>query len=121
MTEKIIDIALEFSPYPSGRKVRDGRYSGERFRTDFLVPALEKFDKVIVLLDGVSGYPSSFTDEAFGGLVRNRLFGKDTVLEKLEISYDDPVYKTYADEIELAIQEAHQLLITEGQSGHATG
>ena len=34
-----IDLARSFTPYPVGRTRSDGRYSGEAFRDDYLVPA----------------------------------------------------------------------------------
>lgn len=66
---KTINIAKDFSPYPAGRVRGDGPNSGERFRDDFLIPAL-RAGHVDVVVDGVAGLPSSFYEEAFGGLVR---------------------------------------------------
>lgn len=60
----------QFTQWPSGRYASDGPHSGEAFRTDVLDPALNEHASVTVILDGVYGYPSSFIDEAFGGLVR---------------------------------------------------
>jgi hypothetical protein len=67
---KIINIAKDFSKYPAGRFITDGEYSGEQFREDILIPALENEDTIIIELDGTLGYGSSFLDEAFGGLIR---------------------------------------------------
>lgn len=53
-----------------GRVRADGNSSGERFRDDFLIPALKSNDVVEILLDEAEGYGSSFLDEAFGGLIR---------------------------------------------------
>lgn len=64
-------IAGQFSVYPSGRLRKTGPASGEAFRDDFLIKLLEDTEPVEIDLDGTSGYPSSFLDEAFGGLVRN--------------------------------------------------
>jgi hypothetical protein len=79
-----ISIAQDFSKYPGGRYLSDGPYSGQLFRTKHLVPVLGE-DKIIVILDGVRGYGSSFLEEAFGGLVRERLILKSSLLQKLEI------------------------------------
>lgn len=85
MTEKTIIIAEEFSPSPIGRYRTDSDTSGEAFRVDFLVPALKKFDKVTVDLDGTDGYGSSFLEEAFGGLIRNEGFTEKQIKNKLTI------------------------------------
>jgi hypothetical protein len=66
----VINIAEQFTRFPAGRFRSDGRFSGERFREEFLVPALEAHGKVAIQLDGTMGYGSSFLEEAFGGLVR---------------------------------------------------
>jgi hypothetical protein len=64
-----INIARDFSRSPVGRFREDGPHSGQAFREDVLVPSLAKGD-VVIILDGTDGYPSSFLEEAFGGLVR---------------------------------------------------
>jgi hypothetical protein len=68
---KLISIARDFARSPSGRYRTDGPNSGERFREDFLYPELQK-GPVVVDLDGVLTLGSSFLDEAFGGLVREK-------------------------------------------------
>lgn len=88
-----INVARDFTRYPSGRYRADSRFSGQRFRDDFIIPALQKNDKVIVELDGTLGYGSSFLDEAFGGLARLGLFAKDVLLAKLILRTDDPILK----------------------------
>ena len=67
---KIINIAKDFSRYPAGRFKSDGDYSGEHFREDLLIPALESENEIIIELDGTLGYSSAFFEEVFGGLVR---------------------------------------------------
>ena len=83
----VIRIAADFSKYPAGRYRQDGPSSGEAFREDHLKPALVDPDvtKVIVWLDGVAGFGSSFLDEAFGGLVRACGFTKDFLDEHLAV------------------------------------
>lgn len=80
-----IDVGRDFSRFPAGRLRSDGRYSGERFREEFLVPALRKGGRVTVDLDGAVGYGPSFLEEAFGGLVRKEGFEKDDLLARLKI------------------------------------
>lgn len=65
-----INVAHEFSRFPYGRHIKDGPYSGEHFRKNFLVLALKSNSQLVVDLDGTLGYGSSFLEEAFGGLVR---------------------------------------------------
>ena len=72
-----ITIATDFSDVPIGRARKDGDATGEAFREDWLRPYLEKASEdapLIVDLNGAEGYPSSFLEEAFGGLVRKGYF-----------------------------------------------
>ena len=66
----MINVAKDFSRAPAGRFVSDGPNSGERFRDEFLMPALQHGQQVVLELDGTRGYGSSFLEEAFGGLAR---------------------------------------------------
>jgi hypothetical protein len=99
MADRKISIAGDFSPYPAGRGRRDGDFSAEKFREDILIPALreamESGDRVIVVLDGVYGYSSSFLEETFGGLVRRRIFKPDWLRGSLVIQANDPIYASY--------------------------
>ena len=88
-----ISIALDYSETPGGRYIKDGKYSGEDFRTEMLKPsyvkAKESREKLTIDFDGSFGYPTSFIDEAFGGLARE--FPEDNVLEYLDfISNEQP-------------------------------
>lgn len=67
-SSKTIFIAKDFSRFPAGRFITDGKFSGECFRNDFLLPALTTSEKVVVInLNGVLGYGSSWLAEAFNG------------------------------------------------------
>jgi hypothetical protein len=96
MADLRISIAKDFSQYPAGRTRRDGPNSAERFREDILVPALKKAIsgglRVVVELDGVYGYSSSFLEETFGGLVRRRLFSPKDIMRTLVIEAKSPIY-----------------------------
>ena len=105
MTVKIIHVREDFTEFPGGRYREDGTFSGEEFRNDFLIPALDNFDQVLVQLDGTAGYPSSFLEEAFGGLVRAG-YSRAALAKKLEIKADDPHYRTYRGLAEKYISEA---------------
>ena len=81
-----ISIARDFSRYPAGRFRTDGDASGEAFRDDCLVKALDRFEQVEVIFDGVAGFGSSFLEEAFGGLVRERHMDESLLDGRLKIS-----------------------------------
>ena len=86
MAENVtIDVARDFGRFPAGRFRKDGRYSGERFREEFLVPALRKQGTVTIVMDGAAGYGPSFIEEAFGGLVRKEGFDEQTLSSRLKI------------------------------------
>jgi hypothetical protein len=89
----------DFAPSPGGRYVSDGEYSGEWFRDDILAPALSAAqaasDTLVVELDGTSGYGSSFLEEAFGGLIRRRLFSRQVVRAFLKVEAASPLYSPY--------------------------
>jgi hypothetical protein len=92
-----INVAGEYSPAPAGRYYSDGKFSGQRFRDEFLIPAISSEDAVVIDFDGTEGYGSSFLDEAFGGLVREAGFDEATLRSKLTVvSLEDP---TVVDEI----------------------
>lgn len=92
MTEKTINLAEDYNSAPIGRYVTDGDYTGEGFREDFLAPALDENDKVIIELDGLDGIGPSFWEEAFGGLIREGKFTKDDLDKKLELKCSDDEY-----------------------------
>lgn len=81
----------EYSTTPGGRYISDGKYSGEDFRTSVLLPkyeeALENKDTILVDLDDCYGMPTSFLEEAFGGLVRIKKSRK--IAEILQIKSED--------------------------------
>lgn len=74
---------------PPGPRYRDqGKGSGQEFMEDHLIPAFDKAFKnketLIVDMDGSKyGYPTSFLEEAFGGLARER--GTNVVKQVIEI------------------------------------
>lgn len=89
MEQKVINIERQFSRYPAGRYLSDGPYSGEKFRTDFLIPAMEADkERFVVELDGARGYGSSFLEEAFGGLVRAG-YPADEILARIDLRSED--------------------------------
>lgn len=93
MSDFLISIANDFSRFPAGRYRTDGPYSGQHFRDDLLQPALKKYDRVIVDLDGTMGFGSSFLEEAFGGLRREYLYSVEDLERKLKLEGALETYK----------------------------
>jgi hypothetical protein len=99
MKIKSISVARDFSPFPAGRFMEDGPFNGEKFRKEILLPALKENERVEIEIDDVSGYGSSFLEEAFGGLVRVEGFKPDEVLNKIQINFDNTSFEIYKEEI----------------------
>jgi STAS-like domain of unknown function (DUF4325) len=63
-------------------------YSGQRYRAevvyDAYLLALNRGGKLVIDLENVAGYTSSFLSEAFGGLISRDNLDKQTVLRTLE-------------------------------------
>jgi len=89
---KYIKVSEDYSPTVKGRyHPEDGKFTGQRFREEYLQPIFFEYDKIIIDLDDSYGYPSSFREEAFGGLARYLKLSAKKILEKLEfISKDEP-------------------------------
>ncbi|NOT84917.1 MAG: STAS-like domain-containing protein [Methylococcaceae bacterium] len=93
MNSKTIFIAKDYSETPAGRYLSDGSYSGARFREEFLYPALQEYDQVEVNLDETLGYGSSFLEEAFGGLIREKGMQLYEIKDKIQIVSSRVLYK----------------------------
>ena len=92
---KTINLASDFGRFPGGRYRTDGDLSGEQFREDVLLPALQgDGERVAITLDGVAGLPASFLEEAFGGLVREG-FSPAELRLRLEIIARTPRLQRY--------------------------
>jgi hypothetical protein len=105
--EKIdLHIAAEFAITPGPRKRVEGEHSGEEFLQEYLRPrfltAKNAGIPLNVNLDGAAGYPTSFLEEAFGGLARE--FGAAEVTSVLELTCEDEPY--IADDIRRYIRGA---------------
>lgn len=102
-----LKIAEVFTKYPGPRYRDQGESSGEEFREKHLKPAFERVrhtnECLVIQLDGVKyGYPTSFLEEAFGGLARE--FGAELVLKNLRFeSASEPLL---VNEIRLYITES---------------
>jgi len=91
---RIINIAQEFSIAPAGRFTTEAYpASGERFREQWLVKALQDVNikQVVINLDNLEGVSYSFWEEAFGGLLRVNNLSFDLIKTKLLLKCtDDP-------------------------------
>lgn len=90
MEDKVIVIVQEYSETLGGRFKDDGPHSGEDFRDTLLKPyfdSLSENEKLLIDFDGSYGYPTSFLEEAFGGLAR--IYSPEVVLKKLIFKSDE--------------------------------
>ena len=103
-----LNVIERFGRTPGPRFRGDGECSGEEFRQDHLRPLFKQARsdgvKLIVDLDGVAGYATSFLEEAFGGLARE--FGSHDVSDTLELKSKDEPY--LVDEILTYIHNANK-------------
>ena len=82
----------DFTKFPGARYRNLGPHSGEEFRDEKLIPAIKsKGSDLVINLDGVFGYGSSFLEEIFGGCIRQGIDG-DIMLSIIEriVSEEDP-------------------------------
>jgi|LUMS01.1.fsa_nt_gb hypothetical protein len=103
-----IDIAKEYTQYPGGRYEDDGDGNGTTFRVRFLVPALRAAHgkPLLIILDGAAGYPSSFLEEAFGGLVREEGFDPRELKKCLTFRAEQPGFERFVAQIRDYIDNA---------------
>ncbi len=100
-----IDVANDFDQLPFGRykpthpEAEDT--SGELFRETFLIPNLNKYDKIVVdFTTCLREIHSGFLEEAFGGLIRK--LGADPI-KKIEVK---PLSNLMGHEIQKYIDDA---------------
>jgi hypothetical protein len=94
-SERITVVVTDFSKTPSGRYPKDGPDNGQSFREKFLAPAFAKYRHVTVRLDGAAGFPSSFLDEAFGGLVRKAGYSSSDLHQRMSIECHEAELQRY--------------------------
>ena len=108
----------DYAVAPGGRYRKDGPFSGEAFRDDVLVPELlaaaGKNEQVIVELDGVAGYGSSFLEEVFGGLVRRGVMTQKDIGRVLRVLAKEHLFKPYERLVERHMQKAQADLAAQG-------
>ncbi|SFB36133.1 STAS-like domain-containing protein [Algoriphagus aquimarinus] len=86
-----INIANDFSDTPGARYKKDGPFSGEEFLEKHLRPkfinGLKENGEILIVLDNVWGYPSSFVSGSFGKLSIE--YSSETVLKHLKFKSID--------------------------------
>lgn len=109
-----LNVAKEFTDTPGPRKRSEGEHSGQEFLEDVLRPRFLEARRTCVLLvinlDGAVGYPTSFLEEAFGGLARE--FGSDEVERVIRLTCNDEPY--LAGQIEKYIRRANSVIRSAG-------
>jgi hypothetical protein len=105
-----LKVANDFSRTPGPRHIHEGKFSGEQFRKDVLLPklreAIEKKQPLTVDLDGTAGFGTSFLEESFGGLIRHDKFPLLTLDAALKfVSNEEP---ELLDEIKEYMRDAEQ-------------
>lgn len=106
---------VEFVAAPGGRFRSDGPNSGEAFRDDVLAPCLDQAiatgQRLVVELDGTPGYPSSFLEETFGGLVRLGRFSWADLTQFLHIEARTKRYAPYAILVQRHMEAARRVKV----------
>ncbi|KIC89142.1 hypothetical protein HY58_18485 [Flavihumibacter sp. ZG627] len=81
----------DFGDTPGARYKRDGKFSGEEFLEKLLEPkfikAMNENYILLIDLDRVWGYPSSFVSGSFGKLSIS--YGSDKVLKHIKFKSDE--------------------------------
>ncbi|MBS1526709.1 MAG: STAS-like domain-containing protein [Bacteroidetes bacterium] len=116
MDRVIVKIARDFSRTPGPRYIKEGKWSGELFRTEkffqIFADAIANNQTVVVDLDGTLGYGTSFLEEIFGGLIREHHLDYNAILQHLEIiSEEEPYLK---DDILTYLKDAHEESLVHG-------
>jgi hypothetical protein len=95
MKDIVLDIATEFTDEPGSRYIQLGPNSGEKFYDSLLLPkfkdAKKNNVKLIIKLDDVWGYPSSFISGSFGKLSKE--YGAEEVLKIIRLDGSDELHK----------------------------
>ncbi len=81
----------EFSKFPGGRFKKYGPHSGEEFRRERLMPAingLKEGEKLVVDLSDVYSFAPPFLDEAFCELIRRKIVSYEEFNKKVDFKSD---------------------------------
>lgn len=110
MDRVTVKIARDFSRTPGPRYMKEGKWSGEQFRTEkfynIFSDAIENNKMVTVDLDGTLGYGTSFLEEIFGGLIREHHLDYDQIRKHLELISNEEPY--LINDIFAYLKDAHE-------------
>lgn len=106
---RVINIARDFSDVPAGRFPEDGEFNGQRFRREFLVPALRQGSRVEVVFDDTEGFGSSFLEEAFGGLIRYEHFSPEDLRARLILSAKTARAERFVRKVRKHLEDAERI------------
>ena len=106
MTDYVINVARDYSPTPLGRYNTHGKFSGQRFRDEYLIPALKRNTYLVIDFDGVAGLPSSFLEEAFGGLIRKGVISAKEFQSRVKIQATKPSLSLAKDRVNKYVNAA---------------
>jgi hypothetical protein len=91
-----LNIAKDYSPTPGSRRKSESVFSGEKLRTEVLVPLVTKAKaedlNIEINLDGTAGYGTSFLEEAFGGLIRVNNFDYNDLAKRIHFISTEEEY-----------------------------
>jgi hypothetical protein len=106
-----LSVAREFTTTPGFRFRHDGPFSGEQFLEELLLPRFVEARKnnvdLVVDLDDVEGYATSFLEASFGELARR--YSPREVLETIRFKSDQEPF--LVEEITLYVNEAKAGLV----------
>ena len=108
----ILHIATQFSKFPGGRFRRFGNYSGEEFREDVLVPAIDRLgsnEELIIDISDVMNFPPSFLDEAFAAIIRDKTLTLEQFKAKIKFEADE-ANQPYIGMIDQYLKDAQKAL-----------
>lgn len=89
--------------------------SGERFRKEFLLPLLEEYEQVKIVLTGYNRYDPSFLISGIADLIREDGYSLEELKKRLFYVHDDlKSFETLIDE-ELKLAEQYRLSKLEEQ------
>ena len=110
-----INVAADFTPIPVGRLRREGNKSAEEFREEILYPkfceALKHEDILEVDFTGMRGLSGSFMEVVFAGLIRDKGFDADAVLQTIKFLPEDTFFDFYIEAGMKYIEQARQEVI----------